>query len=164
MKYFSGFCLSGESELFREFTCRGDFCVAGFSYGAQKAIEYTLSSSDRIDKLQLISPAFFQDRDEKFKKLQKIAFRKNSDEYCKNFLKSCGFIDDRYFKKGTIKELEELLSYRWSEEKLQEIVDRGIEVEVYLGGLDKIINPLHVKDFFKKFATIYYIKEKGHIL
>ena len=85
MKYFSGFCLENESELFKKFTCSGDFCVVGFSYGAQNALEYTSTCKKRIDKLQLISPAFFMDKSEKFKKLQIIAFRRDSDLYCKNF-------------------------------------------------------------------------------
>ncbi|WP_458701577.1 pimelyl-ACP methyl ester esterase BioV [Sulfurospirillum sp. 1307] len=164
MKYFNGFSLEGEEELFESFTCKDDFCVVGFSYGAQRALEYAFTCKERIDKLQLISPAFFQDRDKKFKKLQKIAFRKNSDEYCKNFLKSCGFCDDKYFKKGSIEELDELLEYEWSIEKLQSLIARGIQIEVFLGEKDKIINPLHVKRFFQKFATIWFIKDKGHIL
>ena len=49
-------------------------------------------------------------------------------------------------------------------EKLKELKDRGIEIEVYLGENDKIINSLHVKSFFQEFATIYYIKNVGHIL
>ena len=164
MKFFSGFCLEGEEKLFDDFTCKNDFCVVGFSYGAQKALEYTLTCRERVDKLQLISPAFFQNKQEKFKKLQKIAFRKNSDEYCKNFLKSCGFKDNQYFKKGDIKELEELLEYIWSEKKLQTVVDKGVDIEVYLGEKDKIIDSLEVKKFFQKFATIYYMRGKGHIL
>ena len=69
MKFFSGFCLEGEEKLFDDFTCKNDFCVVGFSYGAQKALEYTLTCRERVDKLQLISPAFFQNKQEKFKKL-----------------------------------------------------------------------------------------------
>jgi len=165
MKYFSGFCLENEQELFDEFTCRGDFCVTGFSYGAQKALEYTFTCFERIDKLQLISPAFFMNKDKKYKKLQTIHFKKDSDLYCKNFLQNATSKDlSKYFKKGSPEELKELLLYEWDREKLKDIKKRGIEVEVYLGEKDKIIDALHVKEFFQEFATVYYIKNKGHAL
>lgn len=165
MKYFNGFCLENESDLFDEFTCKRDFCVVGFSYGAQKALEYTFTCLERIDKLQLISPAFFIDKSDKYKKTQTIHFRKNSDLYCKNFLENVTCKDiSRYFKKGTFKELKELLFYEWDIDKIKEIKKRGIEIEVYLGEKDKIINAEETKNFFQEFATIYYIKDKGHIL
>lgn len=165
MKYFNGFCLSAESELFEQFIDKSDFCVVGFSYGAQRAFEYALTCRDRIDKLQLISPAFFEDKSDKFKKLQTIYFKKNSDEYCKNFISNVSQINiDKYFQKGNEKELKELLYYSWSEENLKKLTQKGIEIEVYLGENDKIIDSLHVKNFFQEFATIYYIKNVGHIL
>ncbi len=165
MKYFSGFCLESESGLFNEYTCKSDFCVVGFSYGAQKALEYTSTCIERIDTLQLISPAFFMDKSDKFKKLQTIHFKKDSDTYCKNFLSNVTSKDiSMYFKKGTIDELNDLLFYEWDREKLKEIKKLGIEIEVYLGENDKIINSLHVKEFFQEFATVYYIKNTGHIL
>jgi len=164
MKYFSGFCLKDEQELFKIFTCKNDFCVVGFSYGAQKAFEYALTSKERIDKLQLISPAFFDDKSDKFKKLQIIAFRKDSESYCKNFIKNIGLKDMKFFQKGTVDNLKELLYFKWDKEKLMKIKDIGIEIEVFIGENDNIINSLHVKEFFQEFATIYYIKNKGHIL
>ena len=164
MIYFSGFCLKNESELFQSFTCKGDFCVVGFSYGAQKALEYAFTSEERIDTIQLISPAFFMDRSEKYKKLQTISFKKDSDLYCKNFLENIGLKDKSFFEKGTLDELKELLFYKWDIEKLKELKDRDMEIEVYLGADDKIINSLYIKNFFQEFATIYYIKDKGHML
>ena len=59
MKYFSGFSLCNEEELFSDFLEEGEFNVAGFSFGAQNALEYVLSTDKRVDKLQLLSPAFF---------------------------------------------------------------------------------------------------------
>lgn len=70
MKFFSGFCLANEQELFAPYLIRSDFTVAGFSYGAIKALKYAITCNERIDTLQLFSPAFFQDKDAKFKKLQ----------------------------------------------------------------------------------------------
>jgi len=165
MKYFSGFCLQEEQALFESFTCKGDFCVVGFSYGAQKALEYVFTCKERVDKLQLISPAFFQDKSEKFKKLQTLSFKKKPELYCENFLKNVTSQDlSQYFKMGTAQELQELLCYSWDKQKLQSIMQNGTEIEVYLGENDKIINSLHVKNFFQEFATIYYIKDGGHIL
>ena len=59
-KYFNGFSLQNEEELFSEYLLQSELCVAGFSYGAQKAFEYVYKSKERIDRLILLSPAFFQ--------------------------------------------------------------------------------------------------------
>ncbi len=166
--YFSGFSLTNEKELFQEYIIENDFTVSGFSYGAIKAFEKILNSSKRVDLLQLFSPAFFQTKDRKFKRVQLISFKKHSDEYYKNFLKNITYpsiIDSsKYFKKGNSEELEELLNYIWEEEKLQKLIDRGTKIEVYLGSEDKIIDSKKAKDFFVKYATVYYIKNVGHIL
>lgn len=166
--YFSGFCFSSESELFDEYLVKNDFTISGFSYGAIKAFEKALTSNQRVDKLQLFSPAFFQIFDNKFKRTQVMYFKKDSNLYSKDFFKNVIYPKEldvsKYFKLGTIEELEELLYYEWSEEKLQEVIDKGIKIEVYLGSKDKIIDALKAKDFFEKFATVYYIKEKGHLL
>ena len=168
MRYFSGFCFENEQELFRDFLIKSDFCVAGFSYGAIKAFEYVYSSKNRIDTLQLFSPAFFQDRDEKFKRLQLVAFKKDKQNYLKNFYQNVlyPFETDisKYKKQGTAEELKELLNYKWDKEKLDIITKRGTRVEVYLGKLDKIINTEAAKEFFKTFATIYYFNRSGHII
>lgn len=166
--YFSGFCFYEESELFDEYIIRNDFTISGFSYGAIKAFEEALNTQNRVDKLQLFSPAFFQNFDEKFKRTQLMYFKKDANSYVQTFLDNVIYPSNKdiskYFKLGTIEELEELLTYVWDEEKLQKLVDRGTIVEVYLGAKDKIIDSLKAKEFFQKFATIYYIKEKGHLL
>ena len=167
-KYFSGFCFTNESELFSEYLEANDFTVCGFSFGAIKAFEEALNSTKRVDKLQLFSPAFFQNYDDKFKRTQLMYFKKDANAYCQSFLENVIFpinLDtSKYFKLGTIKELEELLYYEWKEEKLQKLLDKGTIIEVYLGGVDKIIDASKAKEFFKNFATVYYIKEKGHLL
>lgn len=166
--YFSGFCFKNESELFNEYLESNDFTVCGFSYGAIKAFEEVLSTNQRVDKLQLFSPAFFQTFDDKFKRTQVMYFKKDANAYVKTFLQNVIYPSNldisKYFELGTSKQLEELLNYNWSEEKLQELVDKGVKIEVYLGGIDKIIDSSKAKDFFKNFATVYYIKEKGHLL
>ncbi|MFK5882155.1 MAG: pimelyl-ACP methyl ester esterase BioV [Sulfurospirillum sp.] len=168
MKFFSGFGFQGERELFDSYLQYNDFCVAGFSYGAIKAFKYTFTCRSRIDKLQLFSPAFFQDKDEKFKRLQSLFFAKNSKSYMEDFLKKATYPSNlhtvKYQKNSTLKELKELLNHRWDEKEIQTIKDKNIEIEVYLGELDSIINPNSVLDFFKPFATVYYIKNVGHML
>ena len=69
-----------------------------------------------------------------------------------------------YFTLGTYDELDELLNYEWSEEKLQELVNKGVKMEVYLGANDKIVEASKAKEFFIKYASVYYIKDVGHIL
>ena len=168
MKFFSGFCFQDEDKLFEEYLERSDFCVAGFSYGAVKAFEYTSTCRDRIDRLQLFSPAFFQDKSEKFRRLQTMSFAKNRDKYIENFLNQVKYPSDielkDYFKEGSLSELEELLGYVWSTDKLDELSQKGIDIEVYLGEKDKIINPNSALEFFKPYARVYYKKSVGHLL
>ncbi len=165
--FFSGFSLSNESELFNNYIITNEFTIGGFSYGAIKAVEYVINNDKRVDKIQLFSPAFFNDKDIKYKRMQLMFFKKDGDEYCKNFLRNCGFKDEltvKYFTIGKYDELDELLNYSWDKEKLQKLIDRGIEIEVYLGAEDKIIDSNKALEFFKAFADVYYIKNKGHIL
>ncbi len=168
MKYFSGFCFDSESELFKEWLKKSDFTVAGFSYGAIKAFKYASTCRYRVDKLQLFSPACFGDKSEKFKRLQSLFFEKNKEAYIKEFLEKTVYPSDlnieKYIKNGTKQELKELLDYKWDKKELKSLKNRGIEIEVYIGADDKIINPSWVLDFFKPYATVYYIKNAGHIL
>jgi hypothetical protein len=165
--FFSGFSLQNESELFCEYLINTDVTVSGFSYGAIKAFEYALESQKRIDKLQLFSPAFFNNKNDKFKRMQMMFFAKDEKEYANNFLENCGFtpeLSQKYFTLGSSKELNDLLYYEWSEEKLQQLINKGITLEVYLGGKDIIIDPDVACDFFKKFGEVYFIKDASHIL
>lgn len=168
MNYFSGFCLRGEEKLFDAYRDKSTFCFSGFSYGAIKAFEKVYFSEQRVDKLQLFSPAFFQDKDAKFKKLQTLFFQKDKEAYIENFLKGISYPSDIEMKEflhvGNIAELNELLEYVWDAKKLEKLIKRGVEIEVYVGENDQIIQPLHVKNFFQNYATIYYIKNVGHIL
>ncbi len=167
-KFFSGFSLNNEKELFEDYIIDNDFTVSGFSYGAIKAFEFTLNSKKRIDTLQLFSPAFFQVKDTKFKRMQLMFFKKDPKSYCDNFLENISYpskIDTKkFFDQGTEDELDELINYKWEEKKLDEVLSRGIKIEVYLGEKDKIIDSKQALDFFRNYATVYYIKEKGHIL
>ncbi len=168
MMFFSGFSLSKEEVLFRPWIDEGDFTVAGFSLGAIEALEYTLHTTKRVDKLQLFSPAFFQDRDMKFKRLQTLHFKKDKKAYVENFLQNIAFPSDikmqKYYHDSDIKALEKLLNYRWDIKMLEKLRKRSIMIEVYLGEKDKIINTIKAKDFFKQAAVVTWIKGVGHIL
>ena len=167
MKFFSGFGFEKEYELF-DYIKLNSFDVAGFSFGAIKAYEYSLDSDKRIDRLILISPAFFQDRDEKFKKLQLIFYKKDKKNYLENFYKNVIYpsnLDiEKYKKEYDIDNLKKLLYFFWDEKKLEKILEKGIEIEVYLGEKDKIIDSQKAYEFFKNFGTVYFIKGVGHLL
>jgi len=167
-KYFSGFSLEAEKEIFEDYIIENDFTVCGFSYGAIKAFEYALNSKKRVDLLQLFSPAFFETKDEKFKRMQLMYYKKDEQAYCNTFLQNISFPSKvnmkEYYKEATSKELNELLYYTWNKNDLFKLLEKGTKIEVYLGQKDKIIDTNSAKDFFKEFATVYYIKQKGHIL
>ncbi len=168
MKFYSGFSLSNDKQLFSEFLRESEFNVAGFSYGAILAFKEVLNSTRRIDSLQLFSPAFFQDKPEKFKRTQKMYFNKDKNTYLKNFFKSC-FLPAEINPKVTLEEggeeeLSLLLDYKWKADELQALKDKGVKIEVYLGSEDKIINALKTKEFFLPFATTYLINRAGHTL
>ncbi len=168
MIFFSGFCLENEQNLFKFWLEDSDFVVAGFSYGAIKAVEYSLNLDSRIDRLILLSPAFFNDKDEKFKRAQLLYFKKDKNRYIKNFLQNassgCNIDLNNYFKEGSYNELKELLYYQWDEKKIERLLKRGITIEVILGGNDKIIDACSALDFFKRVTSTYYIKDANHIL
>ena len=168
--YFSGFCLENEAELFQEYIIKNDYTLSGFSFGAIRALEFALASSAmdiRIDLIQLFSPAFFNDKDEKYKRMQLIYFKKDSKAYCDNFLANIGLDksqSSKYFVKGKYEELDELLNYRWEQNKLQMLIDNGTKIEVYLGENDKIIDSKKALEFFVDYAEVYFIENKEHIL
>ncbi|MFA5233792.1 MAG: pimelyl-ACP methyl ester esterase BioV [Sulfurimonas sp.] len=170
MKFYSGFSLKGEDHYFSDYINRSDYSVSGFSYGAIKAFQYVkeqLELKKRVDILQLFSPAFFQTKDEKFKKLQLLGYRKNRDAYLKEFIASCFLPHEKKaveHNENSVEELEELLNYEWNMHELKSIANRGVKIEVYLGGEDRIIDAKSAKEFFLEVATVTYIKEANHFL
>ena len=170
MKFYSGFSLKNEEYLFRDFIKSSEYTICGFSYGAIKALRATKKAVDdgkRIDTLQLLSPAFFQNKDEKFKRLQLMSYKKQEEVYLKQFISSCF---EPFEKKilehtnTTIGELRELLEYEWSLDEFKELTERGIKIEVYLGSQDKIIDVNAPKELFLEVATVTYIKDANHFL
>jgi len=168
MKYFNGFSLQGEKELFAPYLLNSDYCVAGFSYGAQQAFEYVYHSTERIDRLILLSPAFFQTEKPSFIRTQLRYFEAGQEAYVKQFLTNAAYPSNvdlsDYLNVGTKEELEALLSYTWDQKKIQEVLDRGTTIEVFLGEEDKIINAQKAFEFFAPLTTTYFMKHVGHIL
>jgi len=170
MKFYSGFSLKDEEYLFAPLLKKSDYTICGFSYGAIKALEATLDAlenSQRVDTLQLFSPAFFQTKPEKFKRLQLMSYKKNRLVYMQQFLKSC-FAPYEPKIVGSVTtsagELQELLEYEWPLNLLSAIVTKGVKIEVYLGGRDAIIDVEAAREFFLEVATVTYIKEANHFL
>ena len=171
MRYFSGFCLKDDSSFFRSFTdTLGAYDICGFSYGAIKAFLYAqhqLQNHQRVDRVILLSPAFFQQMPEKLKKLQLRSFAKNKEQYVENFLKNCfSPYEERAVEvhMQTQEDLQELLYFQWRKEDIQVLLDQGVLVEVYLGGKDKIISSQEAFSFFSSVTNTTLIKDANHFL
>jgi hypothetical protein len=168
MVYFNGFSLYHEEVLFSNFFIHSDLCVSGFSAGAQKAFDYVYNSKERIDRLILLSPAFFQTQKPSFIRTQLRYFEAGQEAYVKQFLDNVTFPSSlnlsEYLKIGNREELNELLVYKWDKQKIQEILDKGTVIEVFLGMNDKIIDAKAAFDFFTPLTTTYFMKDMGHIL
>ena len=162
MKFFSGFCLNLDKNFFSEYVEDREFVVAGFSYGAQKAVDYVLNSNKRVDKLQLLSPAFF-DYNQKLIELNLSAFRKDKNSYIKNFLTKAGadeVIFDYLDYSCDENDLYKLFTFDW--EKIKEL--KGIKLEIFLGEFDRIIALKKAYSFFREYGEIYFIKKADHFL
>lgn len=168
MKFYSGFSLKNDLFFFDEFLEKGEYSVAGFSYGAIKAAHHVLNTTHRIDTLQLFSPAFFQTQSEAFKKLQLKAFTRSPQTYRENFLISC-------FSPYSVQEvdlnhedneenLRELLTFVWTSDLMNEIRAKGIRIEVYLGLEDRVIDVVGAREFFLPYATVTSIRQGNHFL
>jgi pimeloyl-ACP methyl ester carboxylesterase len=168
VRYFNGFSLSGEEELFSPFIDSGDFTIAGFSYGAQRAFEKAYSSSRRVERLILLSPAFFQEESRAFVRTQLRYFNSDNQKYIEQFLTNSRYPSDidltPYMTIGTKDALESLLTYRWDRQKIETLLDRGTKIEVYIGGRDKIISSSKAYEFFSSLTTTYLIKKASHCL
>jgi len=172
MRFFSGFGFKNEKPLFKEFLEEGEFNLAGFSYGAQKAFKEALNSlkeGKRVGKLQLLSPAFFNSLPPEVKKKELLSFTKNPQVYLRFFYKKALYpaleLNISPFKDTpSLAQLKELLFFEWKKEELEELKDNGVELEVFLGEFDKIIKPLEAYEFFKPFGVVYYMKGVGHLL
>ncbi|WP_456479366.1 pimelyl-ACP methyl ester esterase BioV [Nautilia sp.] len=151
--------MKNEQELFEGYIENGEFVVAGFSYGAQKAVEYVLNTKKRVDKLQLLSPAFF-DYGRKIIDMNIKAFKKNRNAYIENFFKKAGFFNEKYYGDCSERDLYSLFTFEW------EIIKRinNVKIEIFLGEFDKIIALKKAEGFFKNYGNVYLIKKANHFL
>lgn len=167
MRFYSGFSLRNEAHYFAPFLKRNDYTVAGFSYGAIKAFHDVLSTHERIDTLQLFSPAYFCNKPERFKRLQLQGYNRDSEQYRSRFIESCFApypVQPVEEGEASGEALEALLNFSWPESQLRALVDRGVHIEVYLGEKDAVIDADAAKAHFQPYATIYYIKNANHFV
>ena len=164
MRFYSGFCFWNEKELFFDYLDNSEFCVAGFSYGAQKALIDAIHTIKRVDKVQLFSPAFFKNNS-KFVKLQLNGFKKDKKRYISTFLENVKYPSSRdvskYVDECDFFELEEMFQFNWN---IIEYLKKEIKLEIFIGNEDKIIDVDGAVKFFKKYGDVYLLKEVGHIL
>lgn len=165
MKYFSGFGFEDESELFSSFLSYSKYDIAGFSYGAQKAMQEALKQT-RVQKLILLSPAAFTHLDIEEKKKQIEIFESKKESYLSMFYKKCGLKKEhhKYLKNTSRDELEELLFYEWKSSDLRSLYQKGCKIEVHIGEMDKIIDVEYAKELFLPYGIIFFHHKVGHIL
>lgn len=143
----------------------GEF-VAGFSYGSIAATRYALAHED-VKRLILLSPAYYTHKDDEFRSVQLTAFEADSDLYALKLLKKSGLSAEdgaKYGQQGTKEQLRELLYFDWNMAGLDELVQRGVSIEVFIGDNDRVVEPLVSKEFFEKFAKVYMLENKNHVL
>lgn len=170
MKFYSGFSLCNDAHFFEVFIKNSEYTVCGFSYGAIKAlrdVQERIKQGKRVDTLQLFSPAFFQSQSDKFKRLQTLAYTKSQSKYLAQFINGCfsPYASKKIEHSSTdLEELEDLLNYIWNIDDLKYIEEKGVVIEVYLGGKDNIIDVKSAEALFLEVATVTYIKNANHFL
>ncbi|MGA9046549.1 pimelyl-ACP methyl ester esterase BioV [Sulfuricurvum sp.] len=167
MRFYSGFSLTDDQHFFDPHLKHSDYTVAGFSYGAIKAAQYAAESHERIDTLQLFSPAFFQTKKESFRRLQMGGYFKDAERYLENFLTSCfapSPVAPITLGSNNAESLQELLYFEWTPELMETIRAKGIRIEVYLGLEDRVIDVEGAREFFLPYATVTSIRRGNHFL
>jgi len=167
MRFYSGFSLTDDQHFFDPYLKHSDYTVAGFSYGSIKAAQYACNAHERIDTLQLFSPAFFQTKKESFRRLQMGGYFKDAERYLENFLTSCfapSPVAPITLGSNDAESLQELLYFEWTPELMETIRAKGIRIEVYLGLEDRVIDVEGAREFFLPYATVTSIRRGNHFL
>lgn len=167
MQFFSGYSLREEVAFFDPFLKHTSYNVAGFSYGAIRALQFTLEATTRIETLQLFSPAYFCHRSESFKRQQLRGYRVDPSGYLSRFIEHCFapyMAQEVVITNDGPEALETLLYFDWPPAALQAVRERGVAIEVYLGGRDAIVDAEAARAFFTAFATVHYLKNANHFL
>ncbi len=180
MKFFGGFGFKDEVQIFEGIlrdlgyleALSNPYNVCGFSYGAQKAVDYavdSLKNGRRINRVILLSPAFFNDKSADFVAQQLQNFAKNRAIYMKAFYKNIGVCkgDEAFLREVEtidLRILEKCLRYTFRGADLEALSACGVEIVAILGGADKIINANVANEFFSKYGIVYLIKNANHLL
>lgn len=178
LKFFGGFGFKDEVRIFEKilrdlgYFRANPYNICGFSYGAQKAVRFaleSLKSNVRVNRVLLLSPAFFNDKDFAFKDAQIRAFAKNKALYMKAFYKNIGLKkgDEIYLREIEgldSRILEQCLRYEFKGDDLVFLRSKGVEIVVILGQNDRIIDSLKANDFFAQYGIVYLLKNANHLL
>ena len=96
-----------------------------------------------------------------------MGYKKDKEAYIETFIKACFApysVQKVQHRTTCIEELEELLYYEWSLDSFKKLKEQGVNIEVYLGFEDKIIDVNGAKAFFLECATVTSIKKANHFL
>lgn len=166
MPYFGGFGLKGESGLFEEILqddILNPYVAVGFDVGCVEALKYTedcLKSQLRIQKLILISPLFCHLLDSvNYENVQNYWALSVQPTHCFDTIKP-------YVKnhKSMLTKQHFLFSFKWERKTFDILNKNGIEINVYLGGIDPLIESTKTLDFFKAFASVWIYRHYAHLL
>ena len=122
-----------------------------------------------MNRILLLSPAFFNDKDLAFKDTQIKAFAKNKALYMKAFYKNIGIQkgDEIYLREVDSLDshtLEQCLCYEFKDADFELLKSRGVEIVAILGENDKIINAEATNAFFAQYGVVYLLKGANHLL
>ncbi|WP_104749622.1 pimelyl-ACP methyl ester esterase BioV [Helicobacter cynogastricus] len=174
--YFSGFGFANESWLFGwilEKCTRYD--VAGFSYGATRALEYAyeqVKQEKRVQRLVLIAPCMLAHKSQAFKNLQLKAYQQNPQAYMQAFFEKIGWSAllaqdpnlEHYTHLGSLEDLQNLLNYHYAPEKLEFLCAKGVRLEVFIGLEDAIMDAKALCAFFRDYGCVWQFKGANHLL
>lgn len=169
-EFFGGFALKDDLNLFANLLTNfgitlNQYDVCGFGYGSKRALDYVLNCNSRINRLILLSPAFFNNKDSAFLDSQIEYFSKNKELYLKYFYENIGFDGlYRFNSDVSVRDLRAFFEFSFNEVDLFRICNKGIKIIVFLGGKDRIVDSIDAMEFFKNFGIVYFIKEANHLL
>ncbi len=169
--YFSGFGLCNEWEVFSHLQhskiieINRVYDIIAFNYGAQRAIDYAISTTKRIRKISLLSPAFFHDKNPIFKEQQLKLFKSHPQKYIHNFYPTSPIALSSFIYTPSVEELKKMIYYFFSPKDLLYLQQRNIIIEIFLGQKDTLINIQAAFDFFYPLSQrIFIFQNAGHFL
>ncbi|TLD81568.1 hypothetical protein LS68_000595 [Helicobacter sp. MIT 05-5293] len=166
MPYFGGFGLKGESALFKEILqddMTNPYVAVGFDVGCVEALSYVqdcIRFKHRVQKLILLSPLFCP-------LLDSVDYE-NVQSYWALGVQPTHHFDTikPYVQNHTpmLTKQHALFLFEWEKEMFDSLKKNGIEINVYLGGIDPLIESTEALDFFKAFASVWIYRHFAHLL